>query len=266
MATSKAGITSLIVVAVISFFPLHSAKAPVIPPVKNITSDNWHHILEGEWMVKFFAPWCPACQQVGPVWSKLALKADELGINVGEVDTTKEPALSGRFMVLSLPTIYHIKNGEFRQFKGSRSLKGLMVFVKDQKWRDIEPLPWWKSPGSYLMGFLGLMFKLSVLLKNMHELLTLTYGVPVWGSYTIFGVVVVATGILLGMGIVFLSDCILGVPSYPVPVQQMRKVIKEEPEEDNGEDERDGEEIMEENEGNGTDQTGVRKRVTASTD
>lgn len=116
------------------------------------------------------------------------------------------------------------------------------------------------------MGFLGLMFKLSVLLKNMHELLTLTYGVPVWGSYTIFGVVVVATGILLGMGIVFLSDCILGVPSYPVPVQQMRKVIKEEPEEDNGEDERDGEEIMEENEGNGTDQTGVRKRVTASTD
>ena len=38
-----------------------------------------------------FAPWCPACQQVGPVWSKLALKADELGINVGEVDTTIEP-------------------------------------------------------------------------------------------------------------------------------------------------------------------------------
>lgn len=162
--------------------------------------------------------------------------------------------------------ISSIKNGEFRQFKGSRSLKGLMVFVKDQKWRDIEPLPWWKSPGSYLMGFLGLMFKLSVLLKNMHELLTLTYGVPVWGSYTIFGVVVVATGILLGMGIVFLSDCILGVPSYPVPVQQMRKVIKEEPEEDSGDDKRDGEEIMEENEGNGTDQTGVRKRVTASTD
>lgn len=217
-------------------------------------------------MVKFFAPWCPACQQVGPVWFKLALKADELGINVGEVDTTKEPALSGRFMVLSLPTIYHIKNGEFRQFKGSRSLKGLTLFVKDQKWRDIEPLPWWKSPGSYLMGFLGLMFKLSVLLKNVHELLTLTYGVPVWGSYTIFGVVVVATGILLGMGIVLLSDCILGVPSYPVPVKQMRKVIKEEREEDNGGSGGDGEEVMEENEGNETDQTGVRRRVTASTD
>lgn len=27
----------------------------------------------------------------------------------------------------------------------------------------------------------------------------MTYGVPVWGSYTIFGVVVVATGLLLGM-------------------------------------------------------------------
>ena len=41
-----------------------------------------------------FAPWCPACQQVGPVWSTLALKAEKLGINVGEVDTNKEPGKS----------------------------------------------------------------------------------------------------------------------------------------------------------------------------
>ena len=40
---------------------------------------------------KSFAPWCPACQHVAPVWRKLALKADALGFNVGEVDTTKEP-------------------------------------------------------------------------------------------------------------------------------------------------------------------------------
>ena len=36
-------------------------------------------------------------------------------------------------------------------------------------------------------------------LQNMHELLTGTYGVPVWGSYTIFGVLTVATGLLLGV-------------------------------------------------------------------
>ena len=32
-----------------------------------------------------------------------------------------------------------------------------MAFIKDQKWRDIEPLPWWKSPGSYLYVHLNLL-------------------------------------------------------------------------------------------------------------
>lgn len=62
-------------------------------------------------------------------------------------------------------------------------------------------------------------------------------------------------------GIVFLSDCILGAPSYPVPVQPMRKVIKEEPEEEDDGDGGDGKEVIKENEGNKTDQTEVRKRV-----
>ena len=50
-----------------------------------------------------------------------------------------------------------MKNGEFRLFKETRSLKGFMAFIKDQKWRDIEPLPWWKSPGSYLYVHLNLL-------------------------------------------------------------------------------------------------------------
>ena len=37
-----------------------------------------------------FAPWCPACQRVASVWTSLALKAEKLGINVAEVDTSKE--------------------------------------------------------------------------------------------------------------------------------------------------------------------------------
>ena len=44
------------------------------------------------WLLIFsFAPWCPACKRVAPVWSSLASKAESLGIKVAEVDTTKEP-------------------------------------------------------------------------------------------------------------------------------------------------------------------------------
>lgn len=219
-------------------------------------------------MVKFFAPWCPACKQVGPVWNTLALKAEGLGINVGEVDTTKEPVLSGRFMVFSLPTIYHVKDGEFRKYEGSRSIKGFVDFISGQKWKEIEPISWWKSPSSHLMGGLGLIFKLSVLLKDLHELLTVTYGLPVWASYTIFGVSTVLIGILLGVGIVFLSDCIFGIPFQSTKVSS--RPLKKESEQGSGEeddDEKDEEEAeAEEKQENKTDQSGVRKRVAATTD
>ena len=35
--------------------------------------------------------------------------------------------------------------------------------------------------------------------QDLHELLTVTYGLPVWASYTIFGVSTVLIGILLGV-------------------------------------------------------------------
>lgn len=117
------------------------------------------------------------------------------------------------------------------------------------------------------MGGLGLIFKLSVLLKDLHELLTVTYGLPVWASYTIFGVSTVLIGILLGVGIVFLSDCIFGTPFQSTKVSS--QPLKKESEQGSGEeddDEKDEEEEAEEKQENKTDQSGVRKRVAATTD
>ena len=53
-----------------------------------------------------YAPWCPACRALEPVWKDFATWSDDLGIKVGHVDVTMSPGLSGRFMVTALPTIY----------------------------------------------------------------------------------------------------------------------------------------------------------------
>lgn len=53
-----------------------------------------------------YAPWCPACKALEPIWEHLASQKKNLNINVAKVDVTDSPGLSGRFMVTALPTIY----------------------------------------------------------------------------------------------------------------------------------------------------------------
>lgn len=53
-----------------------------------------------------FAPWCPACKNLAPVWERYANTAKEVNVNVGKIDVTTSPSLSGRFFVTALPTIY----------------------------------------------------------------------------------------------------------------------------------------------------------------
>ncbi|XP_022095687.1 thioredoxin-related transmembrane protein 1-like isoform X3 [Acanthaster planci] len=76
--------------------------------VIQVTDENWGVIEEGEWMLKFYAPWCPACKAIAPVWTEFSLEDKNLGIQVGEIDVSASPGLSGRFLVTSLPTFYQM--------------------------------------------------------------------------------------------------------------------------------------------------------------
>jgi thioredoxin-like negative regulator of GroEL len=74
---------------------------------EELNEDNWRELLENnEWMIEFYAPWCPACNRLQPIWKQFSSKAKELNIKIGAIDLTKYPSLSGLFSVTSLPTIY----------------------------------------------------------------------------------------------------------------------------------------------------------------
>lgn len=201
--------------------------------VTTITDENWTMVLEGEWMVEFMAPWCPACRQFSETWSKFADWSRDLEINIGVVDVTENPGLSGRFLVAALPTIYHIKDSEFRQYKSGRSESELISFVDDKKWKEIEPVAWYLSPGSYQMGAVGFFFKLAMKIRALYTMMTEEYGIPEWGCYVLFAVATIVTGLILGLVIVFLCDVAFpSRPSQPSSYSKQKEDAKNDSDDD----------------------------------
>merc|ERR1719410_946450 len=84
-------------------------------------------------------------------WQDFAGWSEDLDIGIGQVDVTTSPGLSGRFMVTALPTIFHVKDGVFRQYRGARDKDSFISFVEDKKWIQVEEVAAWKSPDSVQM-------------------------------------------------------------------------------------------------------------------
>jgi thiol-disulfide isomerase/thioredoxin len=204
-----------------------------------VTDDNWTQILEGEWMVEFFAPWCPACRNLQPVWEDFASWSNDLEIKVGQVDITNSPGLSGRFMITALPTIYHVIDGEFRQYKSPRTKDDFLSFVEEKKWERVDPIASWQSPASVQMSLLSQFYRVSMALRNVMNILTDEYGIPVWSAYLIFGGVTILIGLLLGLMLVFIIDCVYPQkrPSPPTTKPSSPSAKKDTKGEENPEDE-----------------------------
>uniref|UniRef100_A0A0L8FFV6 Thioredoxin domain-containing protein n=2 Tax=Octopus bimaculoides TaxID=37653 RepID=A0A0L8FFV6_OCTBM len=80
----------------------------------SLTDDNWNQVLEGEWMIKFMAPWCPACQSFKDIWENYTSWAEDLNIHVAIVDVTQNPGSSliwqSFYSWISLPNTNHSKS------------------------------------------------------------------------------------------------------------------------------------------------------------
>ncbi|XP_063774653.1 thioredoxin-related transmembrane protein 4 [Pseudophryne corroboree] len=202
--------------------------------VRAVTSSNWSALLEGQWMVTFYAPWCPACQQFQSEWESFAKQGSALNINVAKVDVTEEPGLSGRFFVTTLPTIFHAQDGVFRRYHGSRMVEDLNTFISEKKWKVLEPVAGWKSPSSILMSGMAGLFNLSGWIRQTHNYFTGPLGIPAWGSYIIFIVATLLIGLTLGLILVLLTDCFCPAkPKYEVVRSEIRKeeveILDQEP-------------------------------------
>uniref|UniRef100_A0A8C0GD29 Thioredoxin domain-containing protein n=1 Tax=Chelonoidis abingdonii TaxID=106734 RepID=A0A8C0GD29_CHEAB len=104
----------------------------------------------------FYAPWCPACQQIEAAWENFAKESEHLDITVGKVDVTQEPGMLG-IIVITMCLLLSAMDGVFRRYRGSRTSEDLQGYILERKWEAVEPVAGWKSPSSIMMhGIAGL--------------------------------------------------------------------------------------------------------------
>lgn len=114
------------------------------------------------------------------------------------MDVTAETMLSGQFMVTHLPTIFHIMDGEVRQYYESRSLKELKGYVEEETWKEQDPIPWWRSPTAPHMKSVGLIFWLSEKAKEFQVVLEERYELPTYAVFIVIALATIVVGLALG--------------------------------------------------------------------
>lgn len=191
----------------------------------DVAEENWKWLLADEWMVAFVAPWCPACRRMHEAWQEFSDFSENKGFTVAKVDITKNPGLSGRFMVTALPTIYHVSDGVFRQYRGARDLDSLISFIEQKKWEHIKPISKWKHPSSLQMTIVAKFFEWSYHIRAIHTYLV-DQGIPYWASYCLFALATVIIGAVLGLMIVACLDYVF--PGRPQEYQQAPEVTERE--------------------------------------
>jgi thiol-disulfide isomerase/thioredoxin len=124
-----------------------------------LTDLNFDTLVNGsaDWMINLHSPWCPACQEMSPVWERLVPKAREKGYLVGKVNVQDEKVLLHRFQITKLPTVVYVSREEraVYEYRGAFTVNSMHQFAS-RSWRKEAPdLTGCASPVSFCGRCIG---------------------------------------------------------------------------------------------------------------
>ncbi|MBO7251061.1 MAG: thioredoxin [Oscillospiraceae bacterium] len=80
-------------------------------------------------LLDFWAPWCAPCRMVVPIVEEIARENPD--IKVAKVNIDEEYELARQFGVMSIPSLFVVKNGQVvNKAVGARSKKQLLAMVR----------------------------------------------------------------------------------------------------------------------------------------
>ena len=81
--------------------------------VISVTKDNFEEEVinsDKPVLIDFFAVWCGPCRMLSPIVDEIASERDD--IKVCKINVDEESELAAKFGVMSIPSLFVVKNGE----------------------------------------------------------------------------------------------------------------------------------------------------------
>ena len=87
------------------------------------------------WFIEFYAPWCPHCMHLAPVWDDLH-RQNKDKVNVARVDCTSQNgrSLCSEYQVHGYPTLLFFEVGQDQQYqtyRGQRTLEAFEEYINE---------------------------------------------------------------------------------------------------------------------------------------
>jgi protein disulfide-isomerase-like protein len=136
-------------VHVLSLFVVVVFLGLCLGEVIQLDTKNFEHLTQatsgattGDWLIKFYAPWCGHCRKMEPTYEKVAemLHGE---VNVARVDVSANRELGTRFDIKGFPTVKFLSKGKVYDYTGKRTADDLTEFAKGgykiQQPQDVQP-------------------------------------------------------------------------------------------------------------------------------
>ena len=79
-------------------------------------------------LVDFFATWCGPCKMIAPVLEELSKEIDD--VTFVKIDVDQDSAVAQKYQVMSIPTLFLLKDGEVvNKTMGFKPKEELVAFI-----------------------------------------------------------------------------------------------------------------------------------------